>query len=172
MNKALAAHKRLKGLAPVFDEKTRILVLGSFPGPVSLKKRQYYAYHRNQFWDIIFGAIGAEAPRSYRDRLAALKKSRIGLWDVIYSCRRASASDGNITDPVFNDIGFLVKNCHYIRAVFCNGNKSYSVFRARYKDIGIPVKYLPSTSPAHAGMSLSMKARLWKKAFNRALNTE
>lgn len=40
-------------LDPIIDTNTKVSVLGSMPGEESLKKRQYYAHPRNQFWKII-----------------------------------------------------------------------------------------------------------------------
>ena len=154
---------RLNGLPPMIDRNSRILILGSFPGPLSLSKREYYAYPRNQFWKMVFDLLGVEGPASYRVRIKILKYSRIGLWDVIGSCRRKDASDSNIYSPVFNDIASLLIHHPGIKAVFCNGNKSYSVYKARYKNIGVPFTYLPSTSPAHAGRSYAHKKKSWRK---------
>jgi TDG/mug DNA glycosylase family protein len=46
--------------APVVDERTRLLVLGSLPGDASLKAAQYYAHPQNGFWRLIGGVIGRE----------------------------------------------------------------------------------------------------------------
>ena len=46
--------------APVVDERTRVLVLGSLPGEISLAKGQYYANPQNQFWRLIEAVIDAE----------------------------------------------------------------------------------------------------------------
>lgn len=154
---------KLKGLAPIADERSRILILGSFPGPMSLERREYYAYPRNQFWKIVFGVLGIGVPSIYREKIEALKRKRIALWDAIESCRRENASDGLILDPGFNDIASLVKRCPRIRAIYCNGNKSFSVCKARHENIGVPITYLPSTSPAHAGISCARKKQRWNK---------
>ena len=49
----------LSGLAPVLDQGTRILILGSFPGNASLAARQYYAHPRNQFWRLLSAVPGS-----------------------------------------------------------------------------------------------------------------
>ena len=161
--------KKLKGLTPVVDRSSRILILGSFPGPLSLKKRQYYAHPWNQFWNMIFGIFGTEVPASYRAKIKGLKANRIALWDVIASCHRRNASDSNICEPVFNDIAGLLRCYPGIRAIYCNGAKSYSVYRSRYKTIDLPVTYLPSTSPAHASYTFARKKKSWRKIIQYGL---
>lgn len=162
---------RLKGLAPVADRRARILILGSFPGPMSLAKKEYYAYPRNQFWEMVFDLLGADAPDTYHKKLKILKANRIGLWDVIDSCCRKKAPDSAITAPVFNDIATLISRRPGIKAVFCNGATSYLIFKKRYKVAGVPFVYLPSTSPANAGHSYIYKRRSWKKILKALQKT-
>jgi hypoxanthine-DNA glycosylase len=163
----MAKTKRLKCLPPVIDRRSRVLILGSFPGPMSLARRQYYAYPRNQFWKIVSAVIDIDPPSSYSGRIASLRKAGIGLWDVIASCRRHNASDANILDPVYNDIASLLKRYPRIRRVYCNGSKSFAVCRARQVGLGVPVQRLPSTSPANAACSYTRKLREWNKICRR-----
>ena len=62
-----------RAFAPVADDRTRVLVLGSLPGDASLKAEQYYAHPQNGFWRLIGDVIGREiAALPYLERLAAL----------------------------------------------------------------------------------------------------
>jgi hypothetical protein len=49
-----AVDARLYGLKPLVDSRTRVLVLGSFPGAASLAAQPYYAHPRNQFSPIVW----------------------------------------------------------------------------------------------------------------------
>ena len=39
--------------APIIDGNTRILVIGTMPGAVSLERQEYYAHERNLFWNCL-----------------------------------------------------------------------------------------------------------------------
>ena len=70
---------RSEGFPPVSDPHARVLVLGSLPGPVSLRERQYYAQPRNAFWRIMGVLFGAAQERPYEDRLRSLLRHRVAL---------------------------------------------------------------------------------------------
>jgi hypoxanthine-DNA glycosylase len=132
------------------------------PGPVALKKQQFYGFDGNHFWHILPTLFGLPRPPVYEDRLALLKKNRVALWDVLYSCRRKTALDAHIRDIKPNKIPQLLKKHPNIRAVFINGRYAYDTFHKSFEGkIKIPVFYLPSTSPAHAAMTLAQKTRKW-----------
>ncbi len=91
-----------------------------------------------------------------------LREGRIALWDTIRSCRRKGALDSRIKDVVPNDIPGLLGRFPGIRAVFVDGRKAQETLRRCYDQrIALPVSYLPSTSPANAGISSARKRALW-----------
>ncbi|WP_394674209.1 DNA-deoxyinosine glycosylase [uncultured Chryseobacterium sp.] len=154
---------RISSFAPIVDENSEILILGSVPGVRSLEKQQYYAHPQNKFWKIIFELLNEEPTENYTQRIAVLKKHHIALWDVIDSCERKGSLDSEIRNEEANRVDELLNGHPNIKAVFCNGGKSYkNVQKMLGKDYRLPVFLLPSTSPLHT-VSLEQKLESWKK---------
>ncbi len=70
----------------IADASSRVLVVGSMPGKVSLKAGQYYAHPRNLFWKIIESQFGIGPASPYETRITQLLAARVALWDVLKSC--------------------------------------------------------------------------------------
>lgn len=158
---------RLQGLAPVLDERTRLIVLGSFPGAASLQARQYYAHPRNRFWPVLGTLWGLPLPTlSYPERLAAARARGLGLWDVYAACERVGSLDADIRHAECNDLAGLRTLCPALQALAHNGAESHRHVR-RSMALGLPVHRLPSTSPANAAWSLDRLARAWGEVFER-----
>jgi len=154
---------RISSFLPIIDENSKILILGSVPGVKSLEKQQYYAHPQNKFWKIIFELLNEEFTEDYTRRIAVLKKHHIALWDVIDSCERKGSLDSEIRNEEANRVDELLNDHPKIKAVFCNGGKSYkNVQKMLGKDYRLPVFLLPSTSPLHT-VSLEHKLESWKK---------
>src|ERR1700761_4925483 len=95
---------KLAGFAPIGDERTHTLILGSFPGVASLEATQYYAHPRNQFWRLVGAAIDEPLHElAYEDLLIRLTKHGIGLWDVLAACEREGSLDRAIRHASPND---------------------------------------------------------------------
>lgn len=158
----------LRSFDPVITEESRVLVLGTMPGAMSLEKQQYYGFPHNAFWRIMAALTGCEpVPTAYGKRLEMLRRSGIALWDVCHSCRREGSLDSNICDEVPNDIAGLLADHPTIRAVAFNGGPAYRLFK---KHIGLNVigegretLVLPSTSPANASWSYERKLAAWSE---------
>ena len=96
---------------PVADADTRLLVLGSLPGAVSLAKQRYYAHPQNQFWRLIGAVIGRDLVAfPYEERLAALRESRVGLWDTVAAATRRGSLDSDIRLHEASDVGRLAES--------------------------------------------------------------
>ena len=156
--------ERKSAFAPVVDERTRILVLGSLPGNASLQAEQYYAHPQNAFWRLIGGVIGCDlAALPYPDRLDALRAASVGLWDVIASAERSGSLDAAIRSPEAADLRGLVAGLPNLKGVAFNGATAAKSGRRVLAGIeGLTLIDLPSSSPAYTRPLLE-KAEIWAR---------
>jgi TDG/mug DNA glycosylase family protein len=164
---------RVESFPPIVSELSKVLILGSMPGAVSLKAKQYYAAPNNAFWDIMGELFGAEPLSPYEKRVRRLESAGVALWDSLQACVRPGSLDSSITHEVVNDFPGLFAKHPRITHVFFNGRKSEKVFRRHALRL-LPnarqiLTYLPSTSPAYASMPLEAKGQAWS-AVKKALS--
>lgn len=150
------------GLLPIVGAGARVLILGSFPSERSLEADQYYANRRNQFWPIMATLFGFDADGPYEERIDAVKRQGIALWDVIASCRRAGSMDNRIDRKslVVNDFATFLGEHREIDRVFVNGLTALDLF-TKHVETTLPVVRLPSSSGA-LPMSLTDKLERWR----------
>ena len=159
---------------PIANRDARVLVLGSMPGAASLLAGRYYAYPHNAFWPIIGELFGAGPATAYAKRVLLLKQNGLAVWDVMASCVREGSLDSAIDEDsiVPNDFQSFFDTHPRIRHVFFNGAKAEACFhryvRPHLPDRRLQFTRLPSTSPAHASLSLEKKLAAWR-AVARAL---
>lgn len=140
-----------RSFPPVVDERTRLLILGSLPGEISLARQQYYAHPLNQFWALAGAVIDVDLrAMAYPERLTALLAHRIGLWDVVAEARRDGSLDGNIRDHAPNDLVALAAALPALRAIGFNGGTSARIGQRQLQPLATPPALiaLPSSSPA------------------------
>lgn len=162
---------RITSFAYVARRDASVLVLGSMPGEASLQARQYYAHPRNAFWPIMRELLGIPVTASYHEHLGALQANRIALWDVLASCQRAGSLDSDI-DPdtlVVNDFASFFAAHGSIALVCFNGATAERYYR-RHVELAsegcrIETVRLPSTSPAHAALTLADKVAAWRSVL-------
>lgn len=133
---------------PIFDKDSKVLILGSMASVKSLEKGFYYMHPRNRFWMVMEKVAGKKVPDDIEARKKWLLGNNIALMDIIYSCNRKGSLDSDIKDVVPNDI-LKVLDTAQIKAIYCNGRKSFDTAKKTYPDLRF--EYLPSTSPANAG---------------------
>jgi len=156
---------------PLTRPDARILILGSLPGQMSLRLERYYANPQNAFWRIMAATFGFPPDLPYPERIAALQKHRIAVWDVCASAFRPGSLDSNISQMVVNDFHSFFTTHPAIGLICFNGTTAEKLYRKNVlrtlsKPFSeLPAKPLPSTSPAHAGMTFAEKLALWKPAL-------
>jgi len=160
----------LNGLPPIVSSRTRLLILGSFPGVASLAAQQYYGHPQNHFWKILraiwpSGPIGTGVD-SYKIRSEWLLSKQLGVWDVYAACEREGSLDSNIRNPVVNDFAELKRLCPELQAIAHNGGESFKHSRHTLL-LGLSVYKLPSTSPANASWSFERKLAAWREVFEK-----
>lgn len=148
--------------SPIFDENSRILILGSFPSVRSRETGFYYGHPQNRFWKVLSAIFETEIPNNIEEKKKFLYENKIALWDVIASCKIKGSSDSSVKDAVPNDISFILQKSR-ISGIFTNGNLAYDLYR-RYTEpkTGIPAIKLPSTSPANASWKEERLISAWK----------
>jgi hypoxanthine-DNA glycosylase len=148
--------------APVADEKTCVLILGSLPGEISLARNQYYANPRNQFWRLTEAVIGvALCDLPYEARLRTLLGARIGLWDVVGSASRQGSLDSRIQGYEPNDLNTFAASHPHLRAIAFNGKRAAQIGQRQLPpDFGPVFVTLPSSSPANT-MPFDLKQERW-----------
>ena len=138
-------------IAPVFDERSRVLILGTMPSPKSREAGFYYMHPQNRFWKMLAAVLGEPLPFTAEERREMCLRHNIALWDVLASCEIDGAADSSITNAIPNDIRGLLSKCP-ITAVFTTGKKAHALYRRFFPDL-MGDTCLPSTSPANRTIS-------------------
>ncbi len=153
----------LNSFPSISNNEAKVLILGTMPGIQSLKLNQYYGHNRNAFWKIVFTLFDEPFSQDYDIRKEVVLKNNIAVWDVLKVCVRKGSLDSAIEQEVPNDFNAFLAAHPNIEHIFFNGQKAAHYFK---KYVTVSAKYtlhtLPSTSPAHAGMSFEQKRVAWQ----------
>ena len=163
---------RVHSFPAVIGADTRILILGSMPGVASLGAQQYYAHPQNHFWKIAGAVCGAGPELPYEQRLRAMLRRGLGLWDVLQSCVRRGSLDTAIEldSVIANELLPLLRQGNVMR-LCCNGGTAHAALQRHLGQAlarefpQLDIRRLPSTSPANASWSYARKLRAWRQAL-------
>ncbi len=151
--------------APVCDENSRMLILGSFPSVKSREEGFYYGHPRNRFWPVLAAIFGEGIPSTVAEKRELLLRNRVALWDVCASCEVVGSSDASIHEVVANDLSEILAAAK-IERILTNGATADRLYRTyQFARTGIEAVKLPSTSPANAAWSLERLVREWKSTL-------
>lgn len=148
---------------PVFDENSKVLILGTFPSVKSRENQFYYGHPQNRFWKVIAGLTESEVPQTIEEKKKLLLEHGIAIWDVIESCDIIGSSDSSIKNVVPADIERVVANSK-IQNIYANGGTAKKLYeKYSQKKTGREIIGLPSTSPANAAYSLKRLLECWQE---------
>ena len=146
-------------LEPIYDNNSKILILGSFPSVKSRENNFYYMHPQNQFWRIL-SDLFHEKISNKKDFLL---KHRIALFDVVKSCDIDGSADQTIKNVEVNDINRIIQNSQ-IKYIFTTGKKATNLYiKYLEKTTKIKTIYLPSTSPLFSKMKYEEKLKEYEK---------
>lgn len=161
-NKNLNEEPVLHEIAPVYDENSKVLILGSFPSIKSRESGFFYGHPQNRFWKVLAGILGIPVPVTINEKKAMFLGHSIAVWDVIASCRITGSSDSSIKDVVPNDFEKILSSA-CIERICANGATAWKLYEKYVKpSTGMDAVKLPSTSPANAAWSLEQLIECWK----------
>ena len=153
-----------KGLPPIYNADSEVLILGSFPSEKSRESGSYYSNKDNSFWNIICEYYNEPLPTNNSEKEAILLKHHIAVWDMIESCEIVGSSDKKIKDAEYHkaiDIQKLL-NKSKIKKIIINGRTLDKKYKKYFGGIDKPSVAVLSTSPANNGRMIQREQE-WRK---------
>ena len=158
-----ALTRQVHSIPPVYDETSRILILGSFPSVKSRETAFFYGHPQNRFWKVTAAVFRAPVPERIEEKRAFLLTHHIAVWDVVASCEIVGSSDSSIRAVEPNDLSDILAAAP-VRRIFTNGAAAGRLYeKYLLPRTGIPATVLPSTSPANAAWSLERLIGAWRR---------
>ena len=152
------------GFGPCYDERSEVLILGSFPSKKSRDVCFYYGHPQNRFWPMLGRIFGDEVPVDWAERKAYVLRHHIALYDAIESCEIKGSSDASITNVEPANLEPILQTAN-IHLIILNGKMAEKMFLKYQKTTGIPVVAMPSTSPANAICRMDDLVAAWSPAL-------
>ena len=154
---------KIYSFPPISDQHSKVLVLGTMPGVMSLKLNQYYGHGGNAFWKFIFSIFELPFSNNYEKKKSILLEHNIALWDVLKACEREGSADNAIVQEEPNDFKSFFDGHPNIKLIAFNGQNSAAYFNSQSNckpDVGYIT--LPSTSKANTWKTVEEKLSKWE----------
>lgn len=148
---------------PIYNESSRILILGSLPSVKSRENNFYYGHPQNRFWKVLAQITGSKEPLTIADKKKFLLENKIAVWDVIAKCDIKGSSDSSIKNVIPCDLSIVLDNAP-IEKIIANGTKAYELYmKYCFPRYHREIIKLPSTSPANATYNIDRLCKEWEK---------
>lgn len=148
---------------PIYNQESRILILGTLPSVKSREQQFYYGHPQNRFWKLLAALTESETPRTIEEKKSFLLEHHIAIWDVISQCDIIASSDSSIKNVVPTDLNQILKQAS-IDQIFANGGKAYQLYmKYAFPQTKREIIKLPSTSPANAAFQMERLMAEWKQ---------
>lgn len=159
--------KQIHPIPPLYNDKSEVLILGSFPSVKSREANFFYGHPQNRFWKVIARIFDEEVPQTIEEKKRLILTHHLSMWDVIAECDIIGSSDSSIKDVVPNDLSVILDNAP-IRRIIVNGKTAEKMYNKYTLDkTGIKAVVMPSTSPANAAWDIDRLVAEWEKEIKR-----
>ena len=159
-------------IPPLYNQDSRILILGSFPSVKSREGQFFYHHPQNRFWRVMAAVFDCEIPKTIEEKKSMMLDHKAAMWDVLASCDITGSSDSSIKNAVPNDIGSILCKTR-IKHIYTNGGTAHKYYQKYIAPvIGIEDTALPSTSPANAAWSYEKLVDVWKERLMEGLQSD
>lgn len=149
-------------IEPVYNHRSRILILGSFPSVKSREAMFFYGHPQNRFWKVTAAVFDVPVPQTVDEKRDFLLQHGIAVWDVIASCEIEGSSDSSIRNVVPNDLSSILSSAP-VEQIYVNGKTALKYYNRYLRSVtGREAICLPSTSPANAAWTLEKLTAAWK----------
>lgn len=152
-----------KGFQPVFDNNSKILILGSFPSVKSRLEGFYYSHPQNRFWKTLSQIFGEEILPDIESKKQFLLRHRLALYDVVAQSNLSGSADETLQKSKYLSakIDFLLPPYTKVEKILCNGKAAFRILTNQKGVIeengnyfyltqqSIPILCLSSTSSAN-----------------------
>ena len=153
-----------KGLPPIYNADSEVLILGSFPSEESRESGSYYSNKDNSFWKIICGHCNEPLPTNNSEKEEILHKHHIAVWDMRDSCEIEGSSDKNIKDAEYHKASEIqaLLNKTKIKKIIINGYTLDETYKKYFGEIAVPSVAVLSTSSENNGRKIQREQE-WRK---------
>lgn len=146
---------------PVYDEHSRVLILGSFPSVKSRENSFYYGHPQNRFWKLLARLLEEEVPETIEEKKNLLLRHGIAVWDVVAACDIKGSSDSSIRNVIPADINRILRAAD-VQTIIANGDTAFRLYQKYCREhTGRDAVRCPSTSPANAVFTLDRLVQAW-----------
>ncbi len=157
---------------PIYNENSKVLILGTAPSVKSRENNFYYGHPQNRFWRVLAEITKAPLPQSIEEKKDFLLAKGIAIYDVIESCDIQGSSDSSIRNVVPANLSEILKTTGKI-PIFGNGGTAYRLYQKhQYHETTIPMILLPSSSPANAAWNLQRLTDAWESKLKPYLQND
>ncbi|MCM1307029.1 MAG: DNA-deoxyinosine glycosylase [Butyrivibrio sp.] len=147
---------------PVYDSRSRVLILGTFPSVKSRESNFYYGHPQNRFWRVMAAVLSCAVPVTVSEKKEMLLEHKIALWDVVQSCEIEGSADASIRGVIPNRLE-AVTAAAPVERIYANGSMAGKLYAKYCADsLNMDITVLPSTSPANAAFGLERLIEAWR----------